>query len=56
MELTDIVVLTFIMTCFAAFMATLAWASRPPHRTRDRLAPLVGSRATRQPRTYSVSH
>ena len=48
MELTDIVVLIFILTCFAAFMSTLAWASRPPRRTEKRLAPQVGSRVTPQ--------
>jgi len=30
MELTDAVVLVFILACFAVFMSTLAWASRPP--------------------------
>jgi hypothetical protein len=56
MELTDLVVLIFIVTCFAAFMATLAWASRPPRRTGNRVAPPVSSGVTRQTGSYSVSH
>ena len=56
MELTDIIVLIFIVTCFAAFMATLAWASRPPRRPRNRAVPQAGSRVIRQPGSYSVSH
>jgi hypothetical protein len=56
MELTDIVVLVFIVACFAAFMATLAWASRPPRRTGNRLSPQVGSRVPRQTGSYSIPH
>ena len=33
MSSTDIAVIVFILTAFGAFMATLAWASRPPRKT-----------------------
>lgn len=56
MELTDIVVLIFIVTCFAAFMATLGWASRPPRRSGKQSARSVGARLPGQSGNYSVSH
>jgi hypothetical protein len=55
MPLTDVIVLIFIVACFAAFMATLAWASRPP-RPGKRLAPQVSApRFTRHTGNYSAS-
>ena len=56
MELTDVVVLLFIITCFAAFMTTLAWASRPPRPAGDRSERSATSGLTRQTGGYSISH
>ena len=56
MELTDIIVLLFIITCFAAFMSTLAWASRPPRRAGKRSEQSAASGLPRQTGGYSISH
>jgi len=56
MELTDIVVLIFIVACFAAFMTTPAWASRPPRRAGNRSGQSAASSLPRQTGGYSVSH
>ena len=55
MELTDIVVLVFIVACFAAFIATLAWASRAPRRAGKQLPRSAPSRLARHTGNYSVS-
>jgi hypothetical protein len=55
MELTDIAVLIFIVACFAAFMATLAWASRTPRPSGKQLPPSATSRLARPTGNYSVS-
>ena len=34
MSLTDLLVLGFILAAFGVFISTLAWASRPPRKTR----------------------
>jgi hypothetical protein len=56
MELTAIMVLVFIITCFAVFMTTLAWASRPPRRARKRSEQYATSGLPRQTGGYSVPH
>ena len=56
MELADIVVLLFIITCFAVFMTTLAWASRSPRRAGDQSARSATSGLPQQTGGYSVSH
>jgi hypothetical protein len=55
MEMTDIIVLIFIVGCFAAFMATLAWASRPPRRAGKPLPQSATSPLVRHTGNYSVS-
>jgi hypothetical protein len=56
MELTDILVLLFIVACFAAFVTSLAWASRPPRRSGKQTAKSVTARLRAQSGNYSVSH
>lgn len=56
MELTDVIVLIFIVACFAAFMATLAWASRPPRPAGKQAARSEPSRLAGRTGNYSVSH
>jgi hypothetical protein len=56
MELTDILVLLFIVACFAAFMTSLAWASRPPRRSGKQSAKSLTARLPGQSGSYSVSH
>jgi hypothetical protein len=57
MALTDVIVLIFIVTCFAVFMATLGWASRLPRPAGKRLAPQVSApRLIRDTGNYSASH
>jgi hypothetical protein len=52
MELTDILVLLLIVACFAAFVTSLGWASRPSRRPGRS----AKSAAARQRGNYSVSH
>jgi hypothetical protein len=56
MLLTDILILAFIVFCFAAFIVTLAWASHPPRRSTKRSVRPVQSAFGGPSGPYSIPH